>query len=292
MIIQILTIGGRRLYRQLPDTVTNANEFKQWICNNIRDNSSYGDNCKKEDASKDNDKLYKNIAIRADGRLVSDRLIGKWKQNGSKIHDSKVEDMINVEWSTRGRGGFIMDVIEAIIAIFKFMLFIPKFILWIGSLIIWNFKVIIFLLNVIYQVLSKDGIMGLINLIVSEIVLLPFKLFGYVAKNVVNALGKQTLYGIWGADNARNSTFAKNKSREAPSDSLTKEEDCDGDQKCYIAPDGSVPFSVVVVTVLCPPVGVFMEYGILGWLKIIVCFLLTLMLYFPGLIYALILLYC
>jgi uncharacterized membrane protein YqaE (UPF0057 family) len=63
-------------------------------------------------------------------------------------------------------------------------------------------------------------------------------------------------------------------------------------KKCYAAPDGTVPFPVIISTILCPPVGVFMEYGLTGWFQIFICSLLTLMFYFPGLLYALILIYC
>ena len=68
---------------------------------------------------------------------------------------------------------------------------------------------------------------------------------------------------------------------------------CHGNgNKCYRTPDGQVPFSVIVATILLPPMGLFMEYGITGWINIIICGMLTLMFYFPGLIYALILIYC
>ena len=65
-----------------------------------------------------------------------------------------------------------------------------------------------------------------------------------------------------------------------------------GGKKCYKTADGTIPFTVIISTILCPPIGVFMEYGITGWFNILICALLTLMFYFPGLIYALILLYC
>jgi len=321
MIIQLLTIGGRRIFRELPNTIKNTNDFRKWICSNIIDDTYDNYNTNNTNKIDDTQANYKinmsnntpgvgaDIMIRVDGRPLSDKIIYNWQQSYNKTitlgpnmeymkeNIKKVKyvegcdiDMKNVEWSMRVRGGFIMDVITAVIAIFKFMLFIPKLILWIGSLILWNIKVLIFLINVTFQVLSEDGLMGLIKLIISEIVLLPVKLFSYVAGNVVNVLGKQTLYGIWGADNARGSTMNKLGSSGEPSDIIDGK--CDGEHRCYIAPDGSVPFSVVVVTVLCPPVGIFMEYGISGWLKILVCFILTLMLYFPGLIYALMLLYC
>ena len=49
---------------------------------------------------------------------------------------------------------------------------------------------------------------------------------------------------------------------------------------------------VLLGTIILPPLGVFMELGIKGWLNILICALLTLLYYVPGLVYALILLYC
>lgn len=42
------------------------------------------------------------------------------------------------------------------------------------------------------------------------------------------------------------------------------------------------------LTILFPPAGVFMAKGLSGWFQLAVCCLLTLMLYFPGLVYAII----
>ena len=43
-----------------------------------------------------------------------------------------------------------------------------------------------------------------------------------------------------------------------------------------------------LILVLCPPAGVFMAYGFRGWLQIIICCIASLFYYFPGLVYALI----
>lgn len=42
------------------------------------------------------------------------------------------------------------------------------------------------------------------------------------------------------------------------------------------------------IVILCPPAGVFMAYGFAGWLQILICCLASLLYYFPGLVYALI----
>ena len=55
---------------------------------------------------------------------------------------------------------------------------------------------------------------------------------------------------------------------------------------------GKLPISIIITTIFLPPLGLFMELGFKGWLNIAICALLTLFFYFPGLLYALIILYC
>ena len=43
----------------------------------------------------------------------------------------------------------------------------------------------------------------------------------------------------------------------------------------------------IIGTIICPPLGIFMSYGLSGFLKILICAGLTLMYYIPGLVYAL-----
>jgi uncharacterized membrane protein YqaE (UPF0057 family) len=53
-----------------------------------------------------------------------------------------------------------------------------------------------------------------------------------------------------------------------------------------------IPISVIITTILMPPLGLFMEFGFKGWINIGLCALLTTFYYFPGLIYALIIIFC
>jgi uncharacterized membrane protein YqaE (UPF0057 family) len=183
-----------------------------------------------------------------------------------------------IEWNGRLRGGIFMLLINMVIAIFKLLLLIPKMLIWFVEFIIYSIKVLVFTIKLGIDAISVDGIMGLVKFVSQEILLAPLRVGFILIKKFVNSLGNNTIKAIWGADNVdfeedTNPTNMNNK-------------------KCYKTPDGTVPFSVVIATILCPPVGVFMEYGILGWFNILICALLTLMFYFPGLIYALILLYC
>jgi uncharacterized membrane protein YqaE (UPF0057 family) len=56
--------------------------------------------------------------------------------------------------------------------------------------------------------------------------------------------------------------------------------------------ESGLPLSIILLTVLLPPLGLFMELGLKNWINIAFCALLTAFYYFPGLIYALIILYC
>lgn len=188
----------------------------------------------------------------------------------------------NVTWHPRQQGGFIVDVIKLVFSLFKFFLLIPKILIWFGSLIIWLIKAIIFLLVNLGEVLAKDGLLSFISYISQTLIMLPLRYVGSVVKSGVNKVGSVTLGAVWGADNVTND-------EDDPSDPM--DGPCDK-RKCYAADDGTVPFSVIVATILFPPVGVFMEYGLTSWLQLIICTLLTLMFYFPGLIYALIMLFC
>ena len=226
-----------------------------------------------------------NLQFRINNKNISFQPIGEFNTITEilKFNNIDVNFLINVEWSGRLKGGIFMLLINMTIAIFKFILFIPKFLIWVVEFIIYLIKLLVYLIKLAIDATSVDGIMGLVNFISGEIVLAPFKVFFALLKKFVNSLGDMTVKAIWGVDNVDN---------VGNPDSDEGDNACMGDKKCYKTPDGTVPFSVVIATILCPPVGVFMEYGILGWFNILICSLLTLMFYFPGLIYALILLYC
>lgn len=224
----------------------------------------------------------KNLKFKINNKNINFQPVGKFYniEEILKSYHIDTEFIISIEWSGKLKGGIFMLLINMVITIFKFILFIPKFLIWIVEIFIYLIKILVYLIKLSIDATSADGITGLLNFLAGEIVLAPVKVFFHILKNLSNKLGDMTVKGIWGVDNIGNA------------DSDESENACMGDKKCYKTPDGTVPFSVVIATILCPPVGVFMEYGVLGWFNILVCALLTLIFYFPGLIYALILLYC
>jgi uncharacterized membrane protein YqaE (UPF0057 family) len=206
--------------------------------------------------------------------------------------------VVAVDWFYPMKGGFFIETIEAVIGIFRFLLYIPKAFIWLGRMIVWCIKTLTYLLVLVSQVLSKEGILGLVRFVSMEILMAPFILAGTFLRRVINSFGQQTVAGwLTGADNApddNDSDRPINPDDPTDTDNLPSDPICpNGDgRKCYRTPDGGVPTTVIIATVLFPPAGVFMELGLTGWIQILVCLLLTFMFYFPGLIYALIVLYC
>ena len=234
--------------------------------------------------------------IQINGRLTSPKR-DDWYQELQELHRSTPgkNHLVNVEWFYPLKGGFIIETIEAVIGIFRFLLYIPKAFIWIGRMVTWCIKAITYLLVLVSQVLSKDGILGLVRFVSMEILMAPFILAGTFLRQIVNGFGQQTVGGwLTGADNAPDDNDPDRPVDPADSDNLPSDPACPNGsgRKCYRTQAGTVPTPVIIATVLFPPAGVFMELGLHGWLQILVCLLLTFMFYFPGLIYGLIDLYC
>ena len=223
-------------------------------------------------------------------------------KDGIPIHPDTFVDMQNINLSSciscqkKMRGGdlfeeimdfvlFPFNVIFAPIgAIGNFFLFLIKFIVWLLQFIIWF---IAFATWVFVDLLNPAKFMsdffGTIMIIVVGIVSAIFNAITSVIALGINLIGSW-VQGFWGWDqsgltiNDRNSKYFKSMNRANGS-------------KCYLTTTNTVPFSIILGTILCPPVGVFMDMGITGWLNIIICALLTLLFYLPGLCYALLIIY-
>lgn len=147
---------------------------------------------------------------------------------------------------------------------------IPNFFKFLWKLIVWLFDFIIWIFTDLLNpmIWIEDVIMGFfvgLQLLAAGIMDGIISFF----KKMFNLVFGPFIKGIWGDDY------------------VTKK-----NSKCYKMPDCSVPYPVLFATIILPPLGVFMELGLKGWLNILICAVLTLILYLPGLIYALILLYC
>ena len=234
--------------------------------------------------------------IQINGRLASPKR-DDWFLELQNLANSEPDKrhVVAVDWFYPLKGGFFVEAIEAVIGIFRFLLYIPKAFIWLGRMVIWCIKTVIYLIVLVSQVLSKEGILGLVRFVAQEILMAPFILAGTFLSRVINSFGQQTVGGwLTGSDNAPDDNDPDRPVDPSDTDNLPSDPSCPNGngRKCYRTQAGTVPTPVIIATVLFPPAGVFMELGLTGWIQILVCLLLTFMFYFPGLIYALIVLYC
>jgi uncharacterized membrane protein YqaE (UPF0057 family) len=247
--------------------------------------------------------------------------------SGEGISDNQGD--FHVEVLPRIRGGNVFKkifkaILNGIFSIFKpiikplagianAFLMLVKGILYIIMLLMWFLKFSAWFFTEVLPSIPGD-IFGMVRFIASMLIDAVVGTIGYYFKKFFNAAGS-TLVGaaLSGWDNnpeSDDTPRTKSQKQQTASefeDSEKNIEDsrkdtgeetdtqnqpsCEG-RKCYMTEAGTVPWTVILATVLFPPAGVFMELGLHGFIQILVCLLLTFMFYFPGLIYALILLYC
>lgn len=184
----------------------------------------------------------------------------------------------------RSRGGGIEDapiigpiikplisIGEAVIGIWEFFILILKVALWLGKVFAWAFTD--FLNPKLFLTDIANAIVTILRIMIIGVI---DGISGFVRKMVNMILGPIT-NSFWGWT--------------PPEDKQNKGTQCKS-QKCYSQPDARVPIPVLLGTVIMPPMGLFMELGLKGWMNILICAILTLGYYFPGLVYALIILYC
>jgi uncharacterized membrane protein YqaE (UPF0057 family) len=209
----------------------------------------------------------------------------KQKNNSSDKNSDKSSDIIylNVIERQHGGGGLI-DMFMAIIQIGDLFTMVFKFLKWIALFVFWFIKFILWLFTDLLNPLNlfTDFFNSLITIIIA-ICRLPVDIILGLMATSVNTVGSW-MQGFWGWDqssltqNDRESNYFKKINRSKG-------------KKCYLTNTNTVPFSIILGTILCPPIGVFMDMGLTGWLNIIICILLTLLFYIPGLVYALLIIY-
>lgn len=143
---------------------------------------------------------------------------------------------------------------------------IDKIILWVLKMILWIFKFITFM---IFEVLNPAII---IRDIVEESFNIPQELI-YAFKNLVKNVGKLITNNILGP--MFNNIFGWDSTKD------------DKNKDCYEPKKGEVSVTLILSTILLPPLGVFMKFGLRKWNDILITGALTMIFYFPGLIFAL-----
>lgn len=228
----------------------------------------------------------KNYYILSTGKLINKyeniyTFINNYNYNKNNKYSNTI---LYLDINIKQNGGGIGDLFKSILKIGDFfkMIFLSlgwltKFILWFIQFVVWLFTD---LLNP--KTLATDFFNSLIAIVIA-ICRLPFDILMALLQSSINIVGGW-MQGFWGWDqssltqNDKNSNYFKQINRNKG-------------KKCYLTNTNTIPFSVVLGTILCPPIGVFMDMGITGWLNILICILLTLLFYIPGLVYALLIIY-
>jgi len=242
-----------------------------------------------------NNKLIKHQTLVND--IIIDNNYNNYNNNYNKKNINN--DFITIKCSIKCRGGFIpglMDAVDAIVnVIFKpivgpfvdignFFVMLLNIVIWLVMLTWWLIQ---FILWVVLDLLNPLNFLGdffnTLIILVLAFCRIPVDIFMTLLSFSVNLMGTW-MQGFWGWDQ---SGLTKNDRESKYFQNLDKNKG----KKCYLTKSNTVPFSVVLGTILCPPIGVFMDMGLTGWLNIIVCIFLTLLFYIPGLVYALLVIY-
>lgn len=175
----------------------------------------------------------------------------------------------------------INGIAELAIMILKLLVKAVMMVIWLLQFTLW------FVVDFLNPITLSQDLIGGVNKITRLIVIGCFDIIMGVIRYIVNSIFTPLFSGnLMGWD----SDIPSSKKDKFKDTSSSKCGDKDK-EKCYKTKSGEIPVSILIATVLCPPMGVFMQYGLSYWLNIIFCSVLTLLFYFPGLFYALLLLY-
>ena len=186
----------------------------------------------------------------------------------------------------RINGGMsIEDFFNSILGFFEKAVIVLDLIMKIPDVVVWFFVdvltwLITDFLNPFY--ILSDLAKGIL-VVLRVIILGALDLLSGMLRYLVNLVFEPIVSNFWG--------YTPKPEERNPND-ITQAAKCADNKKCVKQPTSRVPFAVLISTIILPPMGLFMELGLKGWMNIILCSILTLVYYFPGLIYALIILYC
>ena len=169
----------------------------------------------------------------------------------------------------------VISIINLFKKLLNILIVLVKATVWVFMLITW------FIVEFANPAVLFNDFIGGLSRLTRFIMLAIADIFFAFTRTSLNMFGDSMFSGLLGWD-------AKTKQNDKKKE---KSKDCEG-VKCYETDYRQVPFSVVIATVLMTPLGVLMEFGVKYWVNIFVCAMLTLMFYFPGLVYALVLIYC
>ena len=229
-----------------------------------------------------NTNIDTNIGTNQNIILVNNHYITNINELLSNIFEKLQTSQITIDINPRLKGGGFFDIFKSIIQIGKVFLFFGDVIYWLLRFIGWFVFFIVWLLKFMLVDLLLD-LCNSILVIVVMIFQIPIDIITAIIAFFMNAIGGW-MTTIWGWDQS-------NLTKKDKESNYFRKMDRTKGKKCYLTNSNTVPFSILLGTIICPPIGVFMDMGLTGWFNILICILLTLMFYVPGLFYALIVIY-
>jgi len=152
-------------------------------------------------------------------------------------------------------------------SIIDFLDKITKIISWVLKIVVWAFKFIIFMIiEVVNPIIIIRDIYELSFDIPYELIYAFKNLVNNTSKLITNSLFEPLFNNIFGWDSTKDN---KNTDR-------------------YEQKEGEMSLTLILSTILLPPLGVFMKFGLRKWNDILITGGLTMIFYFPGLIFALV----
>jgi len=195
-----------------------------------------------------------------------------------------LEDLLGIVTDIINIVGGIFSIIPSVLKIADVFMILLKFFEWLGKFVLWFVQFLLWLFfDLLHPLNFFTDFFNTLIVICYSVFNSVFTIFMALMSFSVNIMGG-FMQGFWGWDqssltyNDKNSNYFKKLNRNKG-------------KKCYLTNRNTIPFSVVLGTILCPPIGVFMDMGITGWLNILICVLLTFLFYIPGLVYALLIIY-
>ncbi len=231
-------------------------------------------------------KEIKNVKLYHDFKPINTEeniTISEYFKDTLSVKDNKI--FIRIMPLLKG-GGALMEFIEAIFNIGEIFMFILKAIKYLVLFIVWFIQFIIwFISEIANPFMFIYDFLGSVKVITLTLVMAPIKFLFFLAKKMVNGVLESVIGAFWGWDKVPRDGWDFHKAKY-----FNEDVECRS-KKCYVTTNNRIPFSIIIGTIICPPIGVFMEYGFTGWMNILICILLTAVYYFPGLVYALMILY-
>ena len=196
----------------------------------------------------------------------------------------------------KGKGGYgffnvivngITSIADVFVSLTNGLITFIKGFIWFAQFIAWFFTDFLDI-----NLLFTDFFGGVVRLTRIFVIGMTDIFFGMV-RYLVNTLFGPMFGGVWGWDQNNYNKEESNDENATETNGGLVEHKCgnDGNRKCFRTKSGSIPFSVLIATIFMPPLGVFMEFGLSYWLNIVICIMLTMFYYLPGLIYALLIIF-